>query len=99
MLTLQDIAHALGGEAIPFGRFGLVLRDAFAIYVSNAEIVLGSGVPLLCGKPKPHQRLGIILRDALAVEVHSTELVLDFGIFLLGGFVWHPSPGLKWRRD
>ena len=48
--------------AVPFHRLGVILRDALAAFVHNAEVELGPSITLL-GRPwpVPFHRLGIIL--------------------------------------
>jgi hypothetical protein len=60
-------------------RLNVVLRDAFAFCIHEAEIVLGSGVALLSGEAKPLHRLGIVLLDGFAVGIHLAEGVLGIG--------------------
>ena len=63
---------------------GVVLGDALALVVHDAEIVLSFGVALLGGLAIPLQGLGVVLGDALALVVHEAEVVLGVGVPLIG---------------
>ncbi len=73
----------LGGKAIPLHGIRIVLGNAPAVVVHDAEVVLGWGVTLLGGQTIPPYRLGIVLRYARAVVVHDAEVVLGSSIALL----------------
>ena len=49
---------------IPLQGLGVVLGDALAVFVRDAEIVLGFGPALLGGLAVPLQGLGVVLRHA-----------------------------------
>ena len=61
-----------GGFAIPFYRFGVVLCNAYAVFVHKADVVLAPYVPLLGSPAKPLHRFGVVLCNAYAVIVHTT---------------------------
>ena len=85
-----------GRLAIPLHRLALVLGDASAVVVHDAEIVLSFGVPLLRGLLEPLHRLGVVLAaHAQAVGVPGrmprllafqiVEHTLGVGVSLIGG--------------
>ncbi len=78
-VTLRD------RKAEPHVRGDVVLRNAFANGVGNAEVVLRLGITLLGGSTVPLHRLSIVLRHALAVGVQDAEVELRRGIPVFGG--------------
>ena len=58
------------------GRRDVVVRDAFASEVHEAEFVLGKGISLLCRLTKPLRRLGAVLPHAFAFVVPADESFL-----------------------
>jgi hypothetical protein len=73
------------GEALirrfaePLHGLGIVLRDALAILIRGAEVVLPPGEALIRRFAGPLHGLGIVLRDALAVRIHVAEIRLRVG--------------------
>ena len=63
----------------------MVLRDADAVVVHQAEAGLGVGKTLFCGEAVPLHGLGVVLRDADAVVVHVAEADLGAGKTLFCG--------------
>ncbi len=59
---------------------GVVLGDASAVVVHEAEIELSSSVPLLGGLAPPSHRLGVVLGEGFADVVHLAENVLGCGV-------------------
>lgn len=73
----------------PLGCFSIVLRDALAIAIAHAEIVLPPAVPLVCRLLKTLDRLIVVLRDASAANVASSKGILRKSASLLRGL---PEP-------
>ena len=67
----------------------LVLRDAFAVAVHQAEVELSISITLLGTFREPLKPLFVILRDAYALEVTHAEVYLTSGTALFSGF---PKP-------
>ena len=63
-------------RAVPLHRLGIILWNALAAFVHDAEVVLSRGITLL-GRPVPFHRLGIVLRDPLTIAVHEAEEMLS----------------------
>ena len=57
-------------------REDVVLKDAVAVLVHEAEHKLASAIALLSRQPSPPRRLDVVLRDAFAALVHFAEVVL-----------------------
>lgn len=63
----------------------MVLGDAFALVVQDAERDLGVDVPLLSGQAIPIAGFGMVLGDALAVVAHEAETELREDVALFSG--------------
>jgi hypothetical protein len=79
--------------------FRIVLRDALALGVHQAEIELSLGVSLIRGKAEPLRGFHVVLRNAFALKVRHAAIELDIRI----GRISRPIvlnigfPGLQWR--
>ena len=73
----------IGRKAIPLHGFLVVLRNAPAVGVQSAEVVLSDGIPLIGGEAIPLHSFLVVLRNAFAVGVRRAEVVLSFGIPLI----------------
>ena len=69
----------------PHMRRYVVLGDALALVVHEAELVLRSGVALFSGQAEPLCSFGMVLGNALADGVHDAELVLRVDVLLFSG--------------
>ena len=63
----------------------MVLGDALAVVVHEAEVGLCAGMRLFSGAAVPLGGFGMVLWDALAVVVHEAEVVLCAGEPLFSG--------------
>ena len=83
------------GEPVQSDRFRIVLRNAPAPSISDAETELGLGVALVCGTAIPLRGLREILRHTQTSIVHHAEVEFGDSVALLrqgtnesdGGFV------------
>ena len=69
----------------PHMRLNEVVGNAMAIAIHKAEVVLGTGVTLLCCPAILMNRLSVVLGHALAILVHSAEVVLGIAAALICG--------------
>ena len=75
---LMDIAEEVQGKVI-------ILRNASALVICLAEIVLCIDIFLLGGETPPLRRLRVIPHNALAFVVRHAEIKLRTGVSLFGG--------------
>ena len=68
---------------VPVRGLNIVLRDASAMSVQDAQIGLGAGMSSVCALLEPFRRLGIILRHAGAIGVDDAESALREDIALI----------------
>ncbi len=61
----------------------VVLWDASAVLVHDAEVVLRGGITLVRRLAKPRRRLRGVLLDALSGGVHGAEAKLRVGVALV----------------
>src|SRR5262249_15762824 len=80
---LSVCVSLLGRFAYPLHVFCFVLRNAFAIDVQIAQVVLATRVPLRSGFliPLPYRRR--VLRNTSSLVIQHTEVELALGIALL----------------
>ena len=83
-VVLSERVPLLGGTAVPFHSFRVVLRHALAVGVHDSQVKLGVHVPLLGSKAKPFHRFSAVLRHASAVPMHDTQVLLGSRVTLLG---------------
>jgi hypothetical protein len=68
--------HAGGRKREPDVGFPIVLRDAYAFRVEEAEVILGFGLLLVCRPAQPLGRLAGVPGDTVAVCIQDTEIIL-----------------------
>lgn len=73
---LTAIREAVSGQFKPYLRLRFILRPPKAVFVCNAQVILGIGIILLCCHFKPHPSLPIITANADAAGVHGSQAAL-----------------------
>ena len=73
----------IGGQSIPFCRFGMVLRRTLTRGIHDPKLKLGSGVALFGGAAKPSKGLSVVARHGEATLINLPNQGLGAGIALL----------------